>query len=190
VVRAGKGRAHDEGGGIVTNPVGFQIAITEPDGETREFWHSTQDPRLGDVIVWRRNAGAMLTPTGTTVVYRVFDVGGNLLYIGISRDLVTRIKGHRHARWYADAVRWERSSGYPSRELAHAAEVAAIRDEHPRWNDKHQVKPERKGVQLTLKLDPDVALVLHRAKYATCRTKKDLVQAAILQVYGEGQQAT
>jgi len=43
---------------------------------------------------------------------------------------------------------------------------------------------------LALKLDPDVALVLHRAKYATCRTKKDLVQAAILQMYGEGQQAT
>ena len=42
---------------------------------------------------------------------------------------------------------------------------------------------------LALRLEPDVALVLHNAKHATCRTKKALVEAAILQVYGEGEAA-
>ena len=39
------------------------------------------------------------------------------------------------------------------------------------------------------KFSPKVARVLHDAKHATCRTKKDLVEAAILKVYGEGERA-
>ena len=42
---------------------------------------------------------------------------------------------------------------------------------------------------LALKLTPEVARVLHRAHFETCQTKKALVEAAILQVYGEGQAA-
>jgi hypothetical protein len=42
---------------------------------------------------------------------------------------------------------------------------------------------------LALKLTPAVARVLHRAQFETCRTKKALVEAAILKVYGEGEQA-
>lgn len=42
---------------------------------------------------------------------------------------------------------------------------------------------------LALRLTPAVARVLHDAQHATCQTKKALVEAAILQVYGEGQAA-
>jgi hypothetical protein len=42
---------------------------------------------------------------------------------------------------------------------------------------------------LAFKLEPEVARVLHDAQHATCRTKKALVEAAILQVYGEGDRA-
>jgi hypothetical protein len=42
---------------------------------------------------------------------------------------------------------------------------------------------------LALKLTPEVARVLHRAQFETCRTKKALVEAAIMQAYGEAERA-
>lgn len=68
------------------------------------------------------------------MLYRVYSATDVLLYVGITQFPRTRIKGHKaSSRWYEEAVRWAYTE-YPSRKAARAAEVLAIRTEHPLWN--------------------------------------------------------
>ncbi|MFH9812521.1 winged helix-turn-helix domain-containing protein [Streptomyces olivaceus] len=75
-----------------------------------------------------------------TALYRYFDAGNSLLYIGISNDPNFRAKAHlyesRPDAWPTRAVR-RVDEWYDSRTLALAAEEAAIRTERPRYNGKH-----------------------------------------------------
>jgi hypothetical protein len=69
-----------------------------------------------------------------TSLYRHFDRGGILLYVGIAIDPIKRLYSHSSvSHWYdqIDTIKIER---YPSREAARAAELAAIRDEKPLHN--------------------------------------------------------
>lgn len=72
-------------------------------------------------------------------LYRAYADVGRMLYIGISVEPVTRWSwGHAHGPWAGDAdhfsVTW-----YGDRKKAHAAEIAAIRAEHPVSNRQHSV---------------------------------------------------
>jgi len=69
-----------------------------------------------------------------TTLYRFFDAAGHLLYVGITSDLPTRLRTHnRLQNWWRDVVRTTLEH-FDSREAARAAELVAIRDEHPRYN--------------------------------------------------------
>lgn len=67
-------------------------------------------------------------------VYRFFDNRDELLYVGVTRDLGTRIAAHRRSSpWWAEAARAE-VVFYDSMAAARAAEAAAIVAERPRYN--------------------------------------------------------
>jgi hypothetical protein len=69
----------------------------------------------------------------TTSLYRHFDKDGRLLYVGISKNAVARLGGHRGKSWYheIEAVKIER---HKSREHALYAEALAIQNEQPLYN--------------------------------------------------------
>lgn len=69
-----------------------------------------------------------------TALYRHYNAAGELLYVGISLCVVSRLAQHRRdSAWFREianiAVEW-----HPTREAACDAEVAAIRAERPIHN--------------------------------------------------------
>jgi hypothetical protein len=73
-------------------------------------------------------------PPGRTALYRLYDADSALLYIGVACNLEARWSGHASTKaWWKDVasrtVEW-----HDERELAEAAETAAIAAEHPRHN--------------------------------------------------------
>jgi len=94
---------------------------------------------------------------GHHVLYRCYNAAGELLYIGISYDISTRLETHKRTTpWFHEVDRIV-CKLRPAR-TAYADEAAAIRTELPRYNIKHypgreQSPPVRK--QLTPALGPD-----------------------------------
>lgn len=73
-------------------------------------------------------------PPGHTALYRIFDASDELLYVGISDQLGTRLSDHaRESEWWPDAARIE-VVWWSSRRQAEAAETAAIHAEVPAYN--------------------------------------------------------
>lgn len=76
-------------------------------------------------------------------LYRYFDASGNLLYVGISLNAITRASQHRTAPWYR-LYSSSTAQHFASRAEAAAAEVAAIQTERPIFNVQHVVKAAQK----------------------------------------------
>ena|ERR1700683_960621 len=77
-----------------------------------------------------------------TSVYRHFNGAGDLLYIGISRNVSWRLMAHeRNAGWWRDVRTVTISEPYPTRAEALQAEAAAIEAERPRFNQQHHPDP-------------------------------------------------
>jgi excinuclease UvrABC nuclease subunit len=69
-----------------------------------------------------------------THLYRHFDSGGTLLYVGISLSAFQRLAGHRiNAHWFEQIKRVEMQT-FATRAEAKAAERAAIEKENPLFN--------------------------------------------------------
>lgn len=69
-----------------------------------------------------------------TYLYRFYDVGGQLLYVGITGDLPRRMREHgKKKEWWVWVARME-VRVYPSRLLAAVNEHEAIETEDPRYN--------------------------------------------------------
>lgn len=65
-----------------------------------------------------------------TALYRHFDKGNRLLYIGISLSVLARLASHeQYSRWFYDIARVD-VEYFPSRGAALAAEALAIGSEH------------------------------------------------------------
>lgn len=74
---------------------------------------------------------------GRTALYRHFDAAGELLYVGISLNAVSRLAQHRiEANWFDEIARID-IEWHPTREAAESAERTAIQAEHPRHNIAH-----------------------------------------------------
>jgi hypothetical protein len=70
-------------------------------------------------------------------LYRFFDAGGDLLYVGITNDPGRRWGRHANDKpWWHEVDRIE-IERYPDRTSVLAAERKAIHDEHPRYNVVH-----------------------------------------------------
>jgi predicted GIY-YIG superfamily endonuclease len=70
---------------------------------------------------------------------------GALLYVGITKDLGTRLKSHNRKKdWFTDVASVSLEH-FASRDAVEVAERAAIANEHPRWNIVHK---QAKGATL------------------------------------------
>lgn len=75
-------------------------------------------------------------------VYRIFDVRGNLLYVGLTHDVSKRLRDHAGTKsWWAE-VDPARTlvAPYPSHADAARAELAAIEAEGPRCNRRRALQ--------------------------------------------------
>jgi len=71
---------------------------------------------------------------GVICVYRLYDEGDRLLYVGVTSSLFTRLANHASLKlWWSEVagITFER---YPDRETADVAEKQAIADEQPVYN--------------------------------------------------------
>lgn len=71
------------------------------------------------------------------VVYRVYDAGDRLIYIGSSGDLEQRLAHHSANSWWYGLVGRVETKPYPTIADARVAEFAAIKSELPAFNCRH-----------------------------------------------------
>lgn len=69
-----------------------------------------------------------------TALYRHFDAGGVLLYVGISTDVLRRLLQHRERSGWIEHVSRVELEWFASRREAVSAEAVAIQRELPPWN--------------------------------------------------------
>ncbi len=82
-----------------------------------------------------RSAGVPVTvPTMHTYLYRLFNEAGELLYVGVTCNLVARLAAHRRQKSWWGEVADTTVIRFPTRLEALAAEVEAIAGEVPRYN--------------------------------------------------------
>jgi len=79
-------------------------------------------------------------------LYRHFDNDKNLLYVGISLSVATRLMQHRQNSGWFDRISLVTVEKFPSREEALKAEVEAIKSENPRFN----IQGKRKKISVEL----------------------------------------
>jgi hypothetical protein len=80
------------------------------------------------IFIYR--SAAMLT----TDLYRHLDADGNLLYVGVSVNALTRLSGHRSVSHWYDNIATVEIVKYPTRVAALAAENEAILNDEPEHN--------------------------------------------------------
>lgn len=94
-----------------------------------------------------------------TAVYRLFDAGDQLLWVGSTRALKPRLASHRRKPWWPEVARVA-VQRFASREEARQAETRAIRTERPRHNIvTSSVPPAEEEVGHTFRVPVD-----HKAK--------------------------
>jgi hypothetical protein len=69
-----------------------------------------------------------------TALYRLFNAGGDLLYVGISEDPPRRWREHRKETLWWREVHTSQVEWHPGERPAREAECAAIWAENPRYN--------------------------------------------------------
>jgi hypothetical protein len=75
-------------------------------------------------------------------LYRHFDATGRLLYVGISLFAFRRLAAHeRNAGWWKDVRTVTITPPYRTRAEPAAAEVEAIKNEKPLYNQRHHEAP-------------------------------------------------
>lgn len=98
-----------------------------------------------------------MTFTWEHVLYRFYDAGGALLYVGITNSITSRFKAHAKAQPWWHQVTGCRVEFHPDRAAVQRAEVAAIRFEHPRYNirDSVPMPRPRTAVPARLRVRPE-----------------------------------
>lgn len=71
---------------------------------------------------------------GPGVVYRCFDAGGRLIYVGATSNLEQRLNAHRTRAWWYSLLERIDTEPHPTMEAAYAAEKVAIQEETPVFN--------------------------------------------------------
>lgn len=86
-------------------------------------------------------------------LYRFYNDGGQLLYVGITNDPPRRMTEHSQDKAWWPQVRGMTVDWYPDRDAVLAAERRAIRIEHPLHNSQHRhAKPKAKAGPATNRL--------------------------------------
>jgi predicted GIY-YIG superfamily endonuclease len=75
-----------------------------------------------------------------TTLYRAYTADNELLYVGISAQVITRLDQHKDsAKWLQDCA-YVTLEHFRTRTMAHRAEVVAIKNEDPKFNILHKAK--------------------------------------------------
>lgn len=74
-----------------------------------------------------------------TFVYTLFNGEDELLYVGMSSNLMTRISGHLRSQPWADEIATVGVSSHPSRALAEKVEADLIKEGNPKYNKKNGI---------------------------------------------------
>jgi predicted GIY-YIG superfamily endonuclease len=72
-------------------------------------------------------------------VYRIYDVDGRLIYVGLTHSIADRMLSHRSKWWWAQVADFGVVKFHDLR-MAQVAEIDAIASELPRWNIEHKIK--------------------------------------------------
>lgn len=85
-----------------------------------------------------------------TALYRHYDEGFNLLYVGISLSAINRLAQHNDVSSWADKIRKVTVEYFPNRRDAEIAETKAIREEGPIYNiaKRSGVEEHKKRVRI------------------------------------------
>lgn len=75
----------------------------------------------------------------TTSLYRLYDDDEELLYVGITNALPTRLEQHRASKPWWTEVKTIQVRHYDTREDAESSERWFIKKERPRWNVAHSL---------------------------------------------------
>lgn len=111
-------------------------------------------------------------------VYRLYDVEGRLLYVGLSRDVMSRIAAHARTKPWYFRVASMHVRAFADRDAAAQAEETAIRNEAPLHNVQHRVAP---GPNAGLRWVDCAAVPGERC--VSCGPDADLLFAAIGRKY-------
>lgn len=76
----------------------------------------------------------MPQPQGRTAVYRLYDAGDDLIYVGITNDPRIRWSGHAHQKPWWGSVTLREVEWYATREEAEIVEAEVISTLRPKWN--------------------------------------------------------
>lgn len=77
-----------------------------------------------------------------TILYRAYDANDQLLYIGISHQVLARFDQHAHTSEWSDQCSYVILEHYQFRRQALAAEKIAIQNENPKYNQVHKRKQD------------------------------------------------
>lgn len=95
-----------------------------------------------------------MSPNDTpTTLYRLYDEGGDLLYVGISTRPFQRVKEHKGDKTWWLEVASQTFTHYHTRAEASAAELEAIRSEAPRYNKAGRVDWREEAAALSAERD-------------------------------------
>jgi predicted GIY-YIG superfamily endonuclease len=86
------------------------------------------------------------TPEELHILYRFFDAGGDLLYVGMTNNPPRRFTEHKTVKSWWFIVATITLEQIDSRTALKCAERAAIRDENPRYNDIAAMLPVSRSV--------------------------------------------
>ena len=119
----------------------------------------------------------------TSQLYRHFDEGSNLLYVGISLNTFARLSQHKqHAKWF-EKIKSVKIEHFETREQAIAAEKWAIKQENPKFNialkkTMAEIEQEKKDLMVeTSRIMQEKMMVLtRRVDYRVAYTQGEVKQ--------------
>ena len=113
------------------------------------------------------------------VLYRMFDVAGQLLYVGITVSVEARMTSHRGLQPWWPSVATIRLEHFPDRASVDRAELEAIRTEAPLHNVARRTDPKpstRLTPQHTVAIDNTLWQSARRAAKATGTRVSDVIR--------------
>lgn len=99
-------------------------------------------------------------------VYRYFDKGGTVIYVGVSKNMELRNITHKgQDAWFKHVYKIE-SQPYTNKRIAHKVEAALIKELQPLYNcTLRKNRPRVKGLTVVLPLTEHQEKFLHRIDY-------------------------
>lgn len=111
-----------------------------------------------------------------TAVYRLYDKGGSLLYVGISNQPSVRWQQHANEKpWWPDVSRKE-VAWYGDRPLAAIEEMRAVVQESPRYN---VIGPPKEVQAITVRFPGDLYEKLRQEAFNTRESMASIIVGAL-----------